>query len=191
MMPARINYTKGQTVGDHGLVYLEDIEPHVDPRGKNERRARFKCSCGEEFGQVVKDVKSGKTKSCGCRRSKVRAEMNRERLGEDNPAWKGGVKYHYLYATWKGMKQRCLNKTSVSYCNYGGRGITIHEPWINESAAFIEWIEENLGPRPDGYSMDRIGNDGNYEPGNLRWADHSTQMKNRRRHNTNKTGGQS
>ena len=181
-MGARINYTKGQTVGDHGLVFLEEIEPYITPKGQKVRKAKFKCYCGEEFEQQIQHVKTGHAKSCGCYRSELGAERLRSlpKGGEHCPSWKGGVQSHYLYGTWQGMKRRCLIKDSHNYRHYGGRGITIHEPWIDDSKAFLDWIDDNLGERPDGFTLDRIDNDGNYEPGNLRWADQSTQVKNRR-----------
>jgi len=80
---------------------------------------------------------------------------------------------------WSDMKDRCLNPSYHHYHRYGGRGITIHEPWINDSQAFIDWVRTNLGDRPEGMSLDRIDNDGNYEPGNLRWATKRQQSANR------------
>jgi hypothetical protein len=66
------------------------------------------------------------------------------------------------------------------YRYYGGRGITMYAPWVNDSTAFINWVESNLGPRPQGHTLDRIDNDGNYEPGNLRSATRAVQLRNRR-----------
>lgn len=86
---------------------------------------------------------------------------------------------HPLYPMWSSMMQRCYNQRSESYPDYGARGIAVHELW-HSAEVFIRWVEENLGPRPDGMSFDRIDNDGNYEPGNVRWADRSTQQRNKR-----------
>ncbi len=85
-----------------------------------------------------------------------------------------------VYGTWQGMKGRCLNPTDRQYRNYGGRGISVHSDWRDDFPAFRDWVEANLGKRPEGYSLDRIDNDGNYEPGNLRWASARTQAGNRR-----------
>jgi hypothetical protein len=84
-----------------------------------------------------------------------------------------------MYNTWVSMNARCYSLKHPRYGRYGGRGITVYEPWRTDCMAFATWAYENLGPKPEGMSLDRIDNDGNYEPGNLRWADHSTQMKNR------------
>lgn len=92
---------------------------------------------------------------------------------------KHGVSGHPLYETWHAMMARCNNPNARSFKNYGGRGITVWEPW-QDAAAFIEWVEQTLGPRPAGHTLDRIDNDNGYEPGNVRWATHSEQARNRR-----------
>jgi hypothetical protein len=79
------------------------------------------------------------------------------------------------YRAWQNMKQRCFNPKDVSYARYGGRGITVCQRWLDSFAAFLE----DVGPRPDpSLSLDRIDADGHYEPGNVRWADRSTQARN-------------
>jgi len=83
---------------------------------------------------------------------------------------------HPEYASWKAMIQRCTNPNMPGYERYGGRGITIHEEWRKSYKAFIR----DMGPRPGpGWSLDRIDNDGNYEPGNVRWASRTQQQKNK------------
>lgn len=77
------------------------------------------------------------------------------------------------------MKQRCYDTNSPAYQNYGGRGITVCEEWL-KSRPFCEWIDEHLGPCPDGYTLDRINNDGNYEPGNVQWSSRHDQSINQR-----------
>ena len=80
------------------------------------------------------------------------------------------------YNSWLGMKQRCLNSNNNSFKNYGGRGIAICDRWLNSFLAFLE----DEGEAPPGLSLDRIDNDGNYEPGNCRWATPKQQRNNRR-----------
>jgi hypothetical protein len=83
---------------------------------------------------------------------------------------------HAVYKAWWAMKDRCYNEDNSRYDDYGGRGITVCERWLISFNAFAD----HMGPRPDGASLDRINNDGNYEPGNCRWADVAMQNRNRR-----------
>ena len=89
-----------------------------------------------------------------------------------------GLSDHPLYRTWEGIRRRCYNPQLFAYQFYGGRGIRMFEPWRDGPTQFIEWIEANLGQRPDRHSLDRIDNDGDYAPGNLRWATWSEQRQN-------------
>ena len=86
---------------------------------------------------------------------------------------------HPCYSVWQGMIKRCFQQKNNSYKNYGGRGITVCEEW-RDSASFLAYLDENLGPCPAGYQLDRIDVDGNYEPGNVRWASRAEQCANRR-----------
>jgi hypothetical protein len=86
------------------------------------------------------------------------------------------------YVAWQDMKRRCYNPNSINYKNYGGRGITVCQEWLDSFDKFLA----DVGKAPDGYriSIDRIDNEGNYEPSNIRWATPKEQSMNRR--NTNK-----
>ena len=93
-----------------------------------------------------------------------------------------GLKYHPHYHRWLNMNDRCYSTNNRDYENYGGRGITVHPDWQRAAGpeAFCAWVDENLEECPEGSSLDRKDNDGNYEPENLRWATRKQQQKNRR-----------
>lgn len=86
-----------------------------------------------------------------------------------------------LWSTYQGIITRTTRPEDDSYVNYGGRGIKMYEPWVEDYKAFQAWMDENLGPRPPGKTLDRIDNDGGYEPGNLQWATPLEQAANTRR----------
>lgn len=89
-----------------------------------------------------------------------------------------------LYLTWKNIKQRCYNPSSVSYKYYGGRGIKMCERWKNDYNLFAE----DMGDKPKGCSLDRIDPNGDYEPNNCRWVDYTQQNYNQRVQKNNKSG---
>lgn len=127
-----------------------------------------RCDCGKETLARGDCLKSGKTRSCGCLRDDIQKKKKTTH----------GLCRSRLARIWYGMKKRCLCPTSSVYKNYGGRGIAICEEWRNSFPAFYEWAMAN-GYRND-LSIDRVNNDGNYEPSNCRWATAKEQNNNRR-----------
>lgn len=125
------------------------------------RKWVFQCKCGKISHLFKHHVKYGKSKSCGCLTDYSQISKTH------------GMRKSSEYTVWSGMKDRCLNPRSISYNNYGGRGIAVCERWLS-----FKNFYEDMGDRPEGMSIDRIDADGNYEPSNCRWSDAATQSAN-------------
>jgi hypothetical protein len=125
-----------------------------------------RCECGAEKWIEAKYVRAGYHKSCGCSRV----------TGIVNSQYRHGMSHTSIHNTWMSMKQRCFDVNCPAYSDYGGRGITVCERWM-----VFENFFEDVGSPPDGMTLDRFpNNDGNYEPGNVRWATKIEQGINRR-----------
>lgn len=133
------------------------------------------CDCGNKSVVTTTHLRSGHTTSCGCYLKEMRI------LGNLKHGWRQGYKkISSEYNAWKNLRRRCLDKSYYQYHHYGGRGIKVCERWTGDTG-FQNFIED-MGRKPSPkHSIDRIDNDGNYEPSNCRWATASQQRMNQRK----------
>ena len=153
-----------------GETYLKKATPNSPQRY---RFGIYECQyCGREFEVRVYSVKIGNARSCGCQKNKQKITH--------------GLTNSRFYSTWVDMVKRCSDIKNKDYKDYGGRGITVCEEWL-DIRNFIAWCDLTY-PNIEGVSLDRIDNDGNYEPSNCRWVTKSEQVINQRMKITNTSG---
>lgn len=138
-------------------------------RAENDKRGLAcwlcKCLCGRETTVRGSDLRSGRTKGCGCGASK-----------HGHTSSLGNRKTSLSFNSWRAMKARCLNPNATDYSSYGGRGISVCDRWKDSFENFLV----DLGERPQGTSLGRFGDSGNYEPGNCKFMTWVEQTANRR-----------
>lgn len=128
-----------------------------------------RCDCGKEIKVRYSNIEHCAQTSCGC---------GREYWRKHGFASRSASKARAEYSIWKGIKKRCFDHNDPSWGRYGGRGITICNEWKDDFPAFFA----HVGARPSSrHTLDRIRNDGNYEPGNVQWATRAEQNRNTRR----------
>lgn len=163
------------------LKVLEEAGFTTLPCGRKHRLAKCQCSCGNVFVTRKYWAESGRTKSCGCLVSAAVAESNKRRATH-------GLGTHELYHTWYEMMKRCYSRGSSNFDRYGARGIQVHDPW-HQVDAFIAEVTALIGQRPINHELDRIDNNGNYCPGNVKWSTIKEQARNRRTNRNITIGG--
>ena len=164
------DYPKPILIEDLGMIYP------TENRKQKRRFGIYKCGfCENEFRTQIFRVKSGETRSCGCYKKRRTSESHKTH----------GLGSTRLYTTWSDIKRRTLNPKHKSYQNYGGRGITICEEWL-DIHNFYNWALSN--GYSDELSIDRIDNDGNYCPENCRWVTPTIQIRNQRIRKNNTSG---
>lgn len=147
------------------LTILGDAEPHISPNGSKSRQVLCKCSCGTFIFTHLHSVRAGVATSCGCFAKEESSRRNRTH----------GMSHSPTYEAWHAMLKRGRGTSDRE--NYYLRGIRVCDRWLESFENFLE----DMGERPDGLSIDRINNDGDYEKNNCRWADNKTQSRNQRK----------
>jgi hypothetical protein len=126
------------------------------------------CDCGTRTAVTTGNLRNLKTNSCGCIKRAVTGRLN----------LKHGMSHTVEFKAWFEMIERCRNPSNQRYADWGGRGISVCERWIDSFQSFYDDMGQKTSPR---HSLDRIDNDGNYEPSNCRWATAREQRLNQRR----------
>lgn len=158
---------KDQTGRRFGRLVVCGTVELDNPPGSNHLMS-VNCDCGALVVARMTAMRSGNTRSCGCLQREVTAARNEVHgLSRAHPR---------EYRSWKDMRARCNNPNNADYPNYGGRGIAVCSRWADFALFFAD-----MGPRPEGKTLDRINSNGGYSPDNCRWLDSEGQANNQRR----------
>lgn len=149
---------------------------------RNNKRWECRCDCGATKVVYAANLRHGKTKSCGCLRKDASARK---------PPITGAGRRPTAEKSYRSMINRCVREYDPAYYRYGGAGITVCDRWRfgDDDSSGLECFLEDMGPRPEGTTLDRIDNTEGYYPENCRWADWKTQARNRSNNRRITAGG--
>lgn len=152
------------------LTVEKESEPHYYPSGEKRRSFECRCDCGSHTKVLISRLRSGHTQSCGCILPEIVAKRNKNTSKHNETGSR-------LYSIWHSMKNRVHNKNDAAFVNYGGRGITMCDAWMDYTV-FRDWALSN--GYSDDLSIDRINNNEGYYPSNCRWSTCLEQSRNKR-----------
>lgn len=165
----------GRTFGRLTVVELGPMSKPT-PKGRQLYKWVCRCSCGGTATVSADNLRSGQTQSCGCLALEAKSKVGLSNATHGHSRHDGSGTPEYR--AWLAMRQRCTNPKNQRWKNYGGRGIQVCDLWMNSFEAFLAHVGQRPSPE---HSVDRYpNNDGNYEPGNVRWATAAQQAANRR-----------
>jgi hypothetical protein len=159
----------GQKFGK--LTVIKRGDNYITPSGKPVTMWLCNCECDNEITTAGYSLTSGKTASCGCFGKEQRLKSNT----------KHGLSHSRINSIYRNMKSRCYNPNTPKYHNHGGRGISVCDEWLDKEQGlinFYEWAMQNN--YSDNLTLDRIDNNGNYNPHNCKWSTYEEQNFNRR-----------
>lgn len=166
-----------------GILTIESKQPsHIQPSGQTKILYRCVCDCGNIVNVQKYHLKSGHTKSCGCRKVETSRLAGQKYFTHGH--WKNN-KPTTEWLSWMAMKNRCYNKNHKDYKYWGEKGVIVCDRWLESFENFYN----DMGDKPTSkHSIDRINPFGNYEPSNCRWATAKEQANNKRIHHENNQG---
>lgn len=164
----KYSYQKGMTYGRLTLTGKTFLQAMY---GQQRRMVEADCICGVTGWYLFESLTSDHRRSCGCLQKEQSSKLGKSKITH-------GMRNHPLYLVWKGMKGRCYEKRHISYPNYGGRGISICDEWLEKPKLFFDWALSH-GWQP-GLDIDREKNDCDYNPDNCRFVPPKTSSRNRR-----------